>query len=382
MNAVLKALGVLVLVSGSFSLPKLHAGDFSFEFAGYAKNLAIRSTSILTNEAYLLNTGRLRTEGGISAGNFLRAEIWLDHEVLAGDFFTTPDYQLSQAIEAPTYLDLTWTIDEGEKHQVRQSLFRAFTSVYAGAATITAGRQRIAWGTGFAWNPTDLFNPFNPAAIELDEKAGVDAVHVAIPTGGLSRLEAAFAPGRKSLKSSYAAKYSTHTGQYDMSIMAGSFREKGVFGGDFAGYIGDAGFRGELAYTFDHDASDYLRAIVNMDYNFPNDLYAMIEVYYNGQGASDKEDYDLQNLLTGESFNLAKLYTAISATKMLAPLLTGSIYGIINLNDRSNLLGPALQYSIAENLELSACVYFLTGADDSEYGQPGTSYFVYLQYFF
>ena len=118
------------------------------------------------------------------------------------------------------------------------------------------------------------------------------------------------------------------------------------------------------------------------DYNFPKNVYTLVEFYYNGQGESNKENYNLFDVLAGETFNLAKLYSAVSATKSITPLLNAGVYGIVNLNDRSSLLGPTLTYSLATNLEISANTYLLFGADDSEYGQLKTSYFVSLQYFF
>ncbi len=226
------------------------AQNISLGFSGYAKNLTIRSNSILTNNSFLLNISRLRAKGILDFGSRNHTEIWLDTEVLAGDFLNTLEFELSEEAERPTFVDLDWNLTKGNNYQARQSLFRAFTTFYFGNAELTFGRQRIAWGTGFAWNPTDLFNPFNPAAIELEEKRGVDAAYLAIPFGSLSRLEAAFAPGRKGLKASAAVRLGSNLGSYDFSVMAGEFQKDRVLGGDFAGYIGGAGFRGEVAYTW------------------------------------------------------------------------------------------------------------------------------------
>ncbi len=364
------------------STPQLSAQTFSFDFSGYAKNLTIRSTSALSKEAFILNTSRLRLKSALNAGSFAHAELWLDNELLAGDFLQTVDYAFSKLLERPTFYDLDWTVNDGDKHLIRQSLFRAFVTLNPGAAAITLGRQRIAWGTGFAWNPTDLFNPFNPSAIELDEKQGVDAVHATLPIGDLSRIEAAFTPKLSTIKPSYAAKLITNLHEYDVSFIAGKFRGDAIVGGDFAGYIGDAGFRGELAYTFKKNRDNYLRAVLNADYNFPHNFYALVEFYYNGPGASNQKDYDIFHILSGESFNLAKLYSAFSVTKSITPLLNASVYSIINLVDHSSLLGPGLTWSLATNLDVSANTYFLFGADDSEYGQLETSYFASVQFFF
>ncbi len=166
--------------------------------------------------------------------------------------------------------------------------------------------------------------------------------------------------------------------------MAGEFQKDRVLGGDFAGYIGGGGFRGEFAYTWKEKDSNFFRAILNADYSFPHDFYAFIEFYFNGQGTTNKKDYPLfiDDLLSGRIFNLAKHYFAASVIKSVTPLLGLNIYSIFNLNDRSSLVGPAMTYSLATNLEIAASVYFLNGANDSEFGFQQTSYFAFLQYYF
>ncbi len=369
-----------LLLMFAFTSPLL--AQPSFQLNGYAKNLAIRSKSILEDKTYLLNISRLRTKGILDFGTKVHSEIWLDSEILAGNYLSTLDFALSKSIERPTFANLDWTISDGDNHQLKQSLFRVFTTLYAGNAEIKVGRQRIAWGTGFVWNPTDLLNPYNPAAIELEEKTGVDAIYGVLPFGSLSRIEAAYAPGRGALKASTAARITTNWRDYDFSIMAGDFQDSFVVGGDFAGYIGGGGFRGEFAYTQQDGAGNFLRAVVNADYNFPGDWYAFVEFYFNGQGESNKNDYNLTDLFSGNVFNLAQHYLAFSVTKSITPLFTFSAYNINNLNDHSVLFGPVLTYSLAENLELSLSSYLFIGANDTEYGQLKSSYFGSMQYYF
>ncbi|MFQ5584089.1 MAG: hypothetical protein ACE5GL_06605, partial [Calditrichia bacterium] len=48
------------------------------------------------------------------------------------------------------------------------------------------GRQRIAWGTGRIWNPTDMFNPINPANFSKIEKDGADAASLKLYLGNFT----------------------------------------------------------------------------------------------------------------------------------------------------------------------------------------------------
>lgn len=371
-----------LLLLGLQSVTCLQAQPPAVHVSGYLKDLFIRSKSFFNQESYSFNIGRLRLKGSADVTGFLHSEVWLDNEVLVGNFLKTLDFRLSRQFERPTFVDLKKTVASRADYRIETSLFRAFATLYVRDTELTVGRQRIAWGTGFVWNPTDLLNPFNPAAIELEEKQGVDAVYWVAPLGALSRLEATFAPGRKRLKSSGALRLTSNWRNYDFALMAGDFQHDKVLGGDFAGYIGGAGFRGEFAYTWKDEGGNFFRAVLNADYNFPGDIYAFAELYYNGQGARKKQNYDLSALLSGTTFNLARNYAAFSLNKAITPLLGASVYSIFNLNDASSLLGPSLTYSLATNLELAISAYLTTGADDSEYGRLASSFFTYLQFFF
>ena len=100
------------------------------------------------------------------------------------------------------------------------------------------------------------------------------------------------------------------------------------------------------------------------------------------ESSRDKDDYDLTALLTGETFNLAKDYAAASVAKSITPLLAGTLYSLVNLDDQSALVGPALTYSLAENLELAASTYFFVSASDTEFGAQEHVIFASLQFYF
>ena len=363
-------------------IPPAMAQKTTVAVHGYAKNLAIRSSSPLTDEPFVLDVSRFRARGILLVGAHLSVEAWLDTELLFSSFLDTEDYALAMEFEQPRFLDLDWPLASGPSLEARQRLFRAFSTLYAGPAEVRVGRQRIAWGTGFAWNPTDILNPFNPGAIELGERAGVDAAYASIALGAVSRLELVAAVGESLSQTSYAARFGANYREFDLSAMGALLDEDWVIGGDFAGYLRSAGVRGEAAYAFKADGSRYLRAILNADYSFEVGLYALMECYYNGQGARDKTQYDIEALLRGETFSLARWYAATSVGGGLSPLWGGALYALVNLDDKSALLGPSVTYSLAENLEIAASTYFLIGRGDTEFGAQRHIVFAALQYYY
>ena len=271
----------LILILFILCPPRSTQAQVEASFNGYAKNLGIRSSSFLTGSSYYLNLSRVRTVGRVNINEIIHTEVWLDTELLAGSFLSSADFRFGNAIERPTLLDLDWVVSSDSNHQLRQSLFRAHVSLYLDNLQITAGRQRIAWGTGFVWNPTDILNPVNPTTIERDEEGGVDAVYAVVPLGALSQIEAVWAAGREAGLSSYAARASFNVGDYDIGFMGGYFRESWVLGGDIAGYLGDAGLRSEWALRVPKSGAAQLRATLNADYNFASGLYAVAEFHYN-----------------------------------------------------------------------------------------------------
>ncbi|MDQ7062815.1 MAG: hypothetical protein Q9P90_01085 [candidate division KSB1 bacterium] len=356
--------------------------DIRLQVSGYAKSLAVQSKSLFTGQNYFYDLSRFRAKGQVYVGNAFQLEGWLDTEMHAGDFLETLDFKFGQLLRPARFFDLDWDVVTENRLQVQQRLFRLFATAYIRDVQITVGRQRIAWGTGFAWNPTDLLNPYNPFAIEREEKDGVDALYVAVPLGALSRLEAAVAPGKSGMKPRSAVRWHANAHGVDFSLMGGRFQGKWLLGGDLVAYMGGAAIRAEWAYTVQPDRGDYWRFVANWDYNFSNGIYTLVEYYFNGRGTSQKEEYNLLALLTGEPFGLARHYVAALASKDLTPLFKLEWYAIANLNDRSALWGPAVTYSLTENLEILFSAYLFAGAEDSELGGLNNAYFASLQYYF
>jgi len=357
-------LGWLLLAAG--------AQGQTLEVAGYGKNLTISSRLPEDNEAFLLNLSRIRAEAQRSVKRNVRLQVWLDTEILTGSFLQTELYEESRRDTTQRWIDLDWTVARSKSVEVRQRLFRAFATVEAGPTTWTLGHQRIAWGTGFAWNPTDLLNPFNPGAIELAERAGIDAVHTSVALGTLSRVEAVVAATGPSGGVQYAGRAGTNWREYDVSLMAGVFGDRRAIGGDFAGYIGGAGVRGEGAWIDPEAGISYVRAVLNADYTFQPGVHALAEVYFNG----------LKSVATGEAFGLGRWYAAFTLSATIAPLAGLSAYGLVNVSDGSALCGPAITVSLTQELELQAAAYLFAGTRHSEFGHRRHAVFAALQWYY
>jgi len=357
------------------------AAQPAVEWTGYAKNLALRSRSVLGGDGYLLDLTRLRLQGSLMDGPW-HAEVWLDTEIGVGSFYDTPEAALVDAFAPDRFVDLDWSVLERRRVRISQRIFRASVAWYGEKASVVAGRHRVSWGTGFVWTPTDVLHPLDPVAIERDEKPAVDLVQVTVPLGSLSGAEAVFSPGSSSDSHRMAGRLRGHTGEYDWTLMGGRFAERWIVGGDFAGYVGDGGLRGEAAFSRSRGGDWTLRTVANTDYTFAGGWYVFVEGHYNGPGASDKADYDPRKLVDGTTTNLGKWYAATGVTWLWTPLVTASFYGIANLTDGSVMLGPGITWSVVQNVELTGGIYIFAGTDGSEYGTVHDAAFASIQAFF
>jgi hypothetical protein len=212
------------------------------------------------------------------------------------------------------------------------------------------------------WNPTDLFNPQPPTAIERDERAAVDAVRVAVPLGVVTGLDIVLAPVRDPERGRYAARYRGHVGEFDVAVSGGVFDRRWVGGVDMAGYVRNAGVRAEAAV----DDAARLRATLNADYTFRNGVYLILEGHYNGGG--------------DVAYMQDRYYIAVIASKSVHPLVSISVYAIQNMEDGSGLVGPSVAASVRNNLDLTLSTYLLHGGGQTEFGAGHGVWFGGLQF--
>ncbi len=251
---------------------------------------------------------------------------------------------------------------------------------------ITIGRQRISWGTGRIWNPTDLFNPISPTAFYKKEKEGADAISGKISLGNFTDLNLVFNPSEKLSSSNYGLRFRTNLFEYDVSIMAGRFDGTNVIGADFAGNLSQAGIRGEGIYFAGNKyrKKGFVKYILGIDYQFTPKFYALVEFHFNGEGEKKKENYpaEFSRLIKGEILNLGRSYLAIGSTYNASPLLNLTFTNINNLIDGSSVWSLQADYSLTENSYFDFGFQYMLGEKYSEYWYFPVSLYLLYEYYF
>jgi len=248
---------------------------------------------------------------------------------------------------------------------------------------ITIGRQRIAFGSGRVWNPTDLFNPINPANYSKIEKDGVDAILLNYFFGSFTNAELVYNP-IKGGKTNAGFRFRTNFNEFDLSAIGGYFDSKIVGGLDFAGNLFDAGVRGEgiISINKDDASTKFLKFILGADYQFTPKLYVMIEYHFNGEGKVDKFNYEFMRLINGEILNLSRNYLMINTSYMFSPIVTASASHNRNLNDGSGFAGINASYSAGDNFYINVGVLSTYGDIFTEYWYYPHSVYFQAEYYF
>jgi hypothetical protein len=349
---------------------------WKFHFGGYYKSLFSTSQSIFTDDAYAdsLNRLRLSLEGRRGAVVFFHVD--LDNEAHFGNLMGLPDFELIRARQAPAYFDLLHVNVDKQHAYWDTSIYRAYAAFRSKRATLTVGRQRIAWGTARFWSPADIFNPLSPLQIEGEERQGVDAAQLELSLPQNLTWTLVYAPQVGFNRSTAATRLATTWHNYDVAGFAGRFARDWVAGGEFAGQWGGAGLRGEATYTwrFNPAERNALRFTFGSDYAFSPRLYLVGEYFYNqGQpsGLVPGQASDPAALVrfTREIFTLHRHFLSAGARYEVTPLLHLEGYTVVDLQGPSSFFMPLARYSLTANTDLNVGGQLFAAARDGEF-QP------------
>jgi hypothetical protein len=266
---------------------------------------------------------------------------------------------------------------------------------------VTIGRQRIAWGTAWVWNPTDLFNPLDILDFDYEERPATDGLRLQYYTGAVTKVEFSYKPAKDPYNQILAGLWSINKWDYDFNLIGGMRFKRWLAGFSWAGDILDAGFRGEVLVSQapsqpdtnriyqligEPSLSSFDKPLISMvlsaDYTFPNTFYIHTEILYNNNGKSANTF-----LFLPEAYSLGMLTAARWSVYQefsydITPLLRGSLFGIFNPNDGSYAIVPSFTYSLITNLDLLFIGQFFEGDPLTEFGEYGSSFYLRFKYSF
>ncbi len=280
------------------------------------------------------------------------------------------------------YLDLSTTLsDSGRTATVAR--FDRLSVGWTGAKTVVRlGRQSLSWGNGLFYAPMDLVNPFDPATIDTEFKAGDDMLYVQHLFDSGNDLQGAVVVRRNPLtgesgsdQSTAALKYHGFLGDAEYDLLAASHYTDPVIGLGGSKSLGGAIVRGDVVIT-ETDTKTVANVVLNLNYSwiaFDMNMTGAVEYYYNGFGQTG--DYDLTGdsdlflrLVRGDLFTIGRHYLAGSATIEISPLWTVTPVVLANLQDPSCLVQLTTQGSLGDNAVFIGTLSAPLGPGGSEFG--------------
>ncbi|HEY6599632.1 MAG TPA: hypothetical protein VIZ30_09975 [Pseudomonadales bacterium] len=308
----------------------------------------------------------------------------------AGDqfaFVTLPQETLDQTPrdDRLRFMNLTWTLQEGARHELIQRFDRLALEYRAERWGVTVGRQAISWGGGIVFQPLDLFAPFAPTTVDRDYKPGEDLVKIDGVTEDGSDWQAIgvfrrnVVGERETSVDSFGAKWRGAVGATEFEVLGGRHYRDNVFGMSLKRAVGGALVRTDWLLTDLDEGGVKVSGIVNVDYSFmwlAHNWYAFGEYFHSGFG-TNRHPVALNGLpvalrdrlLRGELFTLMQDYTALGARLEWHPLVSQSVTLLTNLHDGSSLVQTQLSFepSDAQHLDFGYVRNF--GDDGDEYGE-------------
>jgi hypothetical protein len=264
---------------------------------------------------------------------------------------------------------------------------------------IRTGRQKIAWGSGFSWNPTNYIGSGKNRSEFMQDNPGVDAVDLEYTQTKFAAV-AALKPESNPDESGKAVKLSWQIGGGDLAVSAFQQSATKAWGVDFSTVAGDytvyletAWKAGDRDYFHIHGGSEserpedryYLHGIIGASGFVATDLSVILEYYYNQAGWTSREtaDYyaywEAQSVATQARLNqktaalMADLsqnyvYLMLKKDHFLLDELSFSASILKNTDDGSYLLTPMFQYNFTPNTYCALNMNFTNGPAHSEFG--------------
>lgn len=238
----------------------------------------------------------------------------------------------------------------------------------------TIGVQKLKWGTGHFWNPTDFLNSeVRDFFKATDERAGLNLVKAHLPWEKTNTyLITNFEQADHSQKVGYAARTEVAFSRGEISFSHYQRKDQEQkWGSDISVALGDFDFIGETAWTSKEKQQNSVFGIsYDWKYSDEDSLNLMVEGTWNETGASDQSEYPTL-LLTGhfQPFQMAKAYQLFSLYFPKPGSLNQSTFQffvIRNQIDKSRYYRGSYIWTGYEDLTLSMSVGHREGDAGSE----------------
>lgn len=257
----------------------------------------------------------------------------------------------------------------------------AYISMTWNKLTVRLGKQPLAWGTGYVWNPTEIISPklaYDPSY----RRDGENALKVAyswrygggVELVGVLRGDIDSITAIARIKENLAGFDISAVGAWlwDSTLTPGTVQSRVLAGGQFKGDIAGIGVWAEGGYNiYEEDSLSYAEFVAGCDYTFTFRTHVMAEYLHYGRGFASPDDYTSQAWFErawGGRKALGRHLVYLGADQTVISFHSLGVGTILNLTDFSGMVIPRLSLNLADNLDLSLYGFLSFGDEQSEYG--------------
>jgi hypothetical protein len=357
-----------------------------FEVRGYLKYL--HTSSFLNLDNMIIDNlfhNRINTKAFINDN--WTAKIDLRNRIFYGDQVNLLPSNYKQLEVDPGIVDLSFLWIDQPAIYGHTIIDRAYLDYQKGKINMRLGRQRVNWGINLAWNPNDLFNAYNFADFDYEERPGMDGIRLQYFTSGMNSIDFAASVAEDIEDITVAGKYVFNKKGYDIQLLGGKYLTDVAIGGGWAGNIKQAGFKGEATYFHDYanltDTSGAISGTVSFDYLFSGKYYVNVSGLYNsvGVGASGLNQ-NLFGNVNAKTLMPNKWSSMAQFSVPLNPLFSASIAGIYAIDLKTVFFMPSISYSISQNWECYVVGQNYFGDQSGNFKSLGNSIFMRFKWSF
>ncbi len=271
-------------------------------------------------------------------------------------------------------------------------LDNAYVRLTMAGFDLTVGKQQISLGTGYVWNPTDVFNikdVFDPTY----EQPGHNAVRLDIPVGHRHTATLLYAPEEAWDQSGKLIRLKGGVGRFDYTLIlietlrifhdysrfdsaslnyATLPEKRRLWGGSAVGELLGMGVWAEIALNTMEQSPDFFELVLGSDYTFDFQTYFMAEYYRNTLGKSDYLSLGLNDWMrffTSEQKAVTRDQLYALVQHPVTDLLVLGFQNLISLSDGSMAVVPFARYSLSDDAELFAYFNLNIGLEGKTYGR-------------
>ena len=280
------------------------------------------------------------------------------NRLFTGDLVRMGKYYSNLIGEDMGILDMSWNVFEKQSFLLNTTADRLWLDMHFSKFQVTIGRQRINWGQTFVWNPNDIFNAYSFFDFDYAERPGSDAIRLQFFPSASSAAELAVKVNNND-EVTAAGLFRFNKWGYDIQFLAGFVNSQDiVIGTGWSGSVGSISFRGEGSWFQPYEefpnSTGTILLTSGLDKIFKNNSIAQIQIMY------CNNPLELNNFNTFYSGNLSSRDLAFSEfsafgqfTWAINPLLNLTVSGMWFPDLDGYFAGPALDYSLGQNLDFS-----------------------------